>query len=86
MPADFNDGVDFDDADRGLIGSLEPCVIRADDGREIWNNDAWGLLERRLSGHGQPEPVAPVSAHRPTGPLRGNRGHLPDPADSTSRT
>lgn len=42
--ADFNDRVDFDDADRGLIGSLEPCIIRADDGREIWNNDAWGFL------------------------------------------
>jgi alkyl sulfatase BDS1-like metallo-beta-lactamase superfamily hydrolase len=41
---DFNDRADFDDADRGLIGSLEPCVILADDGREIWNNDAWGFL------------------------------------------
>ncbi|HUA95455.1 MAG TPA: hypothetical protein VMB82_07980 [Acidimicrobiales bacterium] len=41
----FNDRADFDDADRGLIGSLEPCVIGADDGREIGNNDPWGFLD-----------------------------------------
>ena len=45
MPgADFEDRADFDDADRGLIGSLEPCVILGDDGSEIWNNDALGFL------------------------------------------
>jgi alkyl sulfatase BDS1-like metallo-beta-lactamase superfamily hydrolase len=41
MPADLNDRTDFDNADRGLIGSLVPCVIHAADGREIWNNDAY---------------------------------------------
>jgi alkyl sulfatase BDS1-like metallo-beta-lactamase superfamily hydrolase len=39
--ADFNDRTDFENADRGLVGSLEPCVIRAADGREVWNNDAY---------------------------------------------
>jgi alkyl sulfatase BDS1-like metallo-beta-lactamase superfamily hydrolase len=42
--ADFGDRTDFEDADRGFIGSLEPCVVRAPDGREIWNNDAWSFL------------------------------------------
>ena len=27
MPADLADRADFDDADRGLIGSLGPCVV-----------------------------------------------------------
>jgi alkyl sulfatase BDS1-like metallo-beta-lactamase superfamily hydrolase len=45
MPeADLNDRTDFDDADRGLLGSLEPCLIRGADGAEIWNNDAYGFL------------------------------------------
>ncbi len=43
--ADFNDRADFDAAERGFIGSLEPCVIRRTDGSEIWNNDAYGFLD-----------------------------------------
>jgi len=43
--ADVDDRTDFDNADRGLIGSLEPCVVHAADGREVWNNDAYGFLD-----------------------------------------
>jgi alkyl sulfatase BDS1-like metallo-beta-lactamase superfamily hydrolase len=35
---------DFDDADRGLIGSLEPCVVKDAGGRVVWDNDAFGFL------------------------------------------
>jgi alkyl sulfatase BDS1-like metallo-beta-lactamase superfamily hydrolase len=42
--ADFNDRADFEAADRGLVGSLVPCVIQSGDGREIWNNDAYRFL------------------------------------------
>jgi alkyl sulfatase BDS1-like metallo-beta-lactamase superfamily hydrolase len=46
MPAlPFDDTTDFDDADRGLIGSLAPCVVTTDDGRVIWNNDAYAFLD-----------------------------------------
>ncbi len=48
--ADFDDRTDFADADRGFIGSLEPCVVRAPDGREIWNNDAWSFLNGECPG------------------------------------
>ncbi len=41
---DFNDRTDYEDADRGLIGSLKPCIIHGADGSEIWNNDAFGFL------------------------------------------
>ncbi len=41
---DFNDRTDYEDADRGLIGSLEPCIVYGADGSEIWNNDAFGFL------------------------------------------
>ncbi len=48
MPgADFNERTDFDNAERGLIGSLEPCVIHTAEGREIWNNDALAFLDGR---------------------------------------
>lgn len=40
----FHDRTDFDDADRGFLGSLEPCVIADDAGRVVWNNDAYAFL------------------------------------------
>ena len=35
----FSDTADFEDADRGFIGALEPCVVKAADGRVVWDND-----------------------------------------------
>ena len=40
----FEDRSDFDDADRGWIGALEPAVVTAGDGRVVWDNDAYGFL------------------------------------------
>lgn len=41
----FDDTRDFDDARRGLLGRLEPCVVRADDGRVVWDNASYGFLD-----------------------------------------
>jgi alkyl sulfatase BDS1-like metallo-beta-lactamase superfamily hydrolase len=35
---------DFDDADRGFIGAMKPCVVKAADGRVVWDNDAYAFL------------------------------------------
>ena len=43
---------DFDDADRGLIGRLEPAVVTSDSGRVVWDNDAYGFLQVLQSGFG----------------------------------
>ncbi len=40
----FHDTRDFDDADRGFIAALSPCVIKAADGRVVWDNDAYAFL------------------------------------------
>lgn len=40
----FDDTRDFDDADRGFLGALEPCVITAADGRVVWDNDVYDFL------------------------------------------
>ena len=40
----FGDTTDFDDADRGFLGALEPCVIKTADGRVVWDNDSYGFL------------------------------------------
>ncbi|MGP5163176.1 alkyl/aryl-sulfatase [Arthrobacter rhombi] len=40
----FDDTRDFDDAERGFLGALEPCVVRAADGRVVWDNDAYAFL------------------------------------------
>ena len=41
----FDDTQDFEDANRGFIGRLEPCVIRAADGRVVWDNDSYAFLD-----------------------------------------
>jgi len=45
MTYPFHDTTDFEDADRGLIGSLVPGVVKADDGRVVWDNDAYAFLD-----------------------------------------
>ncbi|ABK75054.1 alkyl/aryl-sulfatase [Mycolicibacterium smegmatis] len=50
----FGDRRDFDDADRGFIAALEPCVITADDGRLVWDNDSYRFLDSEQ---------APASVH-----------------------
>ncbi|OBH36003.1 alkyl sulfatase [Mycobacterium intracellulare] len=41
----FQDDADFRAADRGFITALSPCVIRAADGRTVWDNDAYAFLD-----------------------------------------
>ncbi|ORW01664.1 alkyl sulfatase [Mycobacterium lacus] len=40
----LDDTTDFDNADRGFIAALSPCVVKADDGRVVWDNDAYSFL------------------------------------------
>jgi alkyl sulfatase BDS1-like metallo-beta-lactamase superfamily hydrolase len=40
----FSDTADFTNADRGFIAALEPCVIKAADGRVVWDNDVYSFL------------------------------------------
>ena len=42
---DLTDRDDFANADRGLIGTLEPMVVTMPDGRVVWDMDAWGFLD-----------------------------------------
>jgi alkyl sulfatase BDS1-like metallo-beta-lactamase superfamily hydrolase len=41
----FDDTQDFEDARRGFVGRLEPCVVRAADGRIVWDNDSYAFLD-----------------------------------------
>jgi alkyl sulfatase BDS1-like metallo-beta-lactamase superfamily hydrolase len=41
----LHDETDFQDADRGFIAALCPCVIRAADGRVVWDNDVYSFLD-----------------------------------------
>ncbi len=40
----FADDSDFADADRGFLGALEPGVVKAADGRVVWDNDSYAFL------------------------------------------
>lgn len=39
-----DDPTDFDNADRGFVAALSPCVIKSADGRVVWDNDAYSFL------------------------------------------
>ena len=41
VSADFTDRTDFEDASRGLIARLEPGVIKAADGRVVYDADVY---------------------------------------------
>jgi alkyl sulfatase BDS1-like metallo-beta-lactamase superfamily hydrolase len=37
----FGDDQDVEDAQQGFVGRLDPCVIRAADGRVVWDNESY---------------------------------------------
>src|ERR1700694_3317895 len=41
----LSDTTDFSDADRGLVAAQQPCVIKAADGRVVWDNDVYSFLD-----------------------------------------
>lgn len=41
----FADREDFENADRGFIDSMKPCIVRAENGRIVWNNDQYSFVE-----------------------------------------
>lgn len=45
MRLPFEDTEDFDDARRGRLGSLSDALIRATDGRVVWDAEAYGFLD-----------------------------------------
>ena len=40
----FHDRTDFEDADRGFLGSLDPGVVTNDAGQIVWDNEAYAFL------------------------------------------
>ncbi|MFZ2176573.1 MAG: alkyl sulfatase dimerization domain-containing protein [Rhodococcus sp. (in: high G+C Gram-positive bacteria)] len=45
MTLDFSDITDFEDADRGFVDRLEPCTVTAEDGRPVWDMEAYSFLD-----------------------------------------
>ncbi|WP_436777657.1 alkyl/aryl-sulfatase [Yinghuangia sp. YIM S09857] len=41
----FEDRTDFENADRGRVASLSPGVVKAADGRVVWDNDVFAFLD-----------------------------------------
>ncbi|HVW44319.1 MAG TPA: hypothetical protein VHC18_23520 [Amycolatopsis sp.] len=51
----FTDNTDMDNARRGFLRALQPGQVRAEDGRVVWDADAWaGVL-----GEARPDTVNP---------------------------
>ena len=41
----FDDQTDFENAERGRIDALDPCVVKAADGRVVWDLTAYSYLD-----------------------------------------
>jgi alkyl sulfatase BDS1-like metallo-beta-lactamase superfamily hydrolase len=41
----FEDRADFEGAERGLVDSLNPCVVKSADGRVVWDMEAYSYLD-----------------------------------------
>lgn len=50
----FDDVADFENADRGLLAVFGPGVVRAEDGRVIWDSEAYGFLDGECPGTAHP--------------------------------
>ena len=40
----FHDERDFEQARRGYLGGVDPCVVLAEDGRVVWDNDSYAFV------------------------------------------
>jgi alkyl sulfatase BDS1-like metallo-beta-lactamase superfamily hydrolase len=50
----FDDRTDFDNAERGFIAALAPGVVKAADGRVVWDSDAYAFLGGPCPGTANP--------------------------------
>ncbi|MFD9421854.1 MULTISPECIES: alkyl/aryl-sulfatase [unclassified Streptomyces] len=51
---DYADRSDFEDAERGFVAALAPAVVRTDDGRMIWDGDAYAFLDEECPDTAHP--------------------------------
>ena len=73
----FDDTQDFEDARRGLIAALEPCVVHGPDGRVIWDNDAYDFLTGDCPDTAHPSLWRQSQLNSIQGLFEVDRGHLP---------
>lgn len=51
---DWDDPTDLQNATRGLVGRLDPCIIRDASGRVVWDNERWSFLTEDCSDTANP--------------------------------
>ena len=54
MPLDYDDRTDFENAERGLVDKLDPCIVKDADGKVVWDLEAYSYLDGE-----RPETVHP---------------------------
>lgn len=50
----FDDVTDFENADRGFLVAFGPAVVEAEDGRAVWDSEAYGFLDGECPGTAHP--------------------------------
>ena len=54
MPLDYDDRTDFENAERGLVDKLDPCIVKDAAGKVVWDLDNYAYLDGE-----RPETVHP---------------------------
>ena len=54
MPLDYDDRTDFENAERGLVDKLDPCIVKDAGGKVVWDLDNYAYLDGE-----RPETVHP---------------------------
>ncbi|KAK5156683.1 hypothetical protein LTS14_004895 [Recurvomyces mirabilis] len=50
----FDDQTSFDNANRGFIAALEPCIIKNKDGKDVWNDEDYAFLSESCPSSANP--------------------------------
>ena len=71
----FSDTRDFDDAERGFLGTIENAKVTSPQGRTVWSLEPYGFLAaEEAPATVDPEPVAAVAPQHASRPVRGGAG------------
>ncbi len=41
----YRDKIDFENAERGLVASLDTCLVKNEAGRTVWNNEDYNFIQ-----------------------------------------
>ena len=75
----MNDKQDFEDATRGKLAELKDPLVKAADGRVVWDTQRYAFIKGDAPATVNPSLWRQQTLNTAAGPVQGGRRHLPDP-------